>query len=91
MTSMMSEHDAYRTSDLALAAALALSYPLEAVDRHTPHGVQWVFRRDACLDELVAQYWRGELQVEPQAYAQQLRRLEAHVHDHHNDDTSIPD
>ena len=86
MTSMLHEHTYFCTSDLALAAVLALLYPLEAIDRHDPGAVQFVFRRDAYLDALVAQYWRGELRVEPQAYAEQLRRLEAQVYPNNHDD-----
>ena len=68
-----SEH--YRTDDLALATAIALYTPLEALDRHHAHGVQFMFRRSTYLDALLARYWRGQLIVEPQAYCKQLRVL----------------
>jgi hypothetical protein len=67
---MIKDSEWYRTSDLALAAVLALVCPLEAINHHHPRGVQFVFRRDAHLDALVTQYWRGELRVEPQVYYQ---------------------
>lgn len=66
MTSLFSEHETYRIGDLVLAAALALFYPLEALDRNDPFVPQWVFCRDANLDTL----------VEPQAYYRQRRILE---------------
>jgi len=73
----LNAHDHFSTDDVALAAALALVSPVVASDRLGPFAQRFVFRRDRGLDELVAQYWRGELRVEPQAYLQQVRSLEA--------------
>lgn len=79
MTSIVHERDVYRTSDFALAAALSLFYPLDAID-HRPHGpVVFVFRRPAHLDSLLERYWRGALRVEPQAYCQQVHVLQHRV------------
>ncbi len=69
---IIKDSDYYRTHDFALATAIALYTPLEALDRHRSHGVQFVFRRSTYLDALLARYWRGQLIVEPQAYCKQL-------------------
>lgn len=53
MTSIVRERDVYRTSDLALAAALSLFYPLDAIDRRADGPVVFVFRRAAHLDSLL--------------------------------------
>lgn len=79
MTSLVHERDVYRTSDLALAAALMLFYPLDAIDHRAEGPVVFVFRRAAHLDSLVEHYWRGVLRVEPQAYCQQLHVLQHRV------------
>lgn len=76
MTSIVRAQDVYRTSDLALAAALSLFYPLDAMDRRADGPVVFVFRRAAHLDTLLERYWRGVLRVEPQAYCQQVHMLQ---------------
>ena len=72
MDRIIKDRDYYRTHDVALATAIALYTPLETLDRHHSHGVQFVFRRSTYLDALLARYWRGQLIVEPQAYCKQL-------------------
>ena len=70
----------YNTSDLALATVISLSYPIEEVDRQNPRRSQFLFRRNADLDRLVDSYWRGELQVEPQQFFNQLRVVKARLY-----------
>ena len=36
----------YRTTDIALAAALSLFYPLETIDRHDTKKAEFIFKRD---------------------------------------------
>ena len=79
MKNIVRECDMYRTSDLALAAALSLFYPLDAIDRRADGPVVFVFRRAAHLDSLLERYWRGVLRVEPQAYCQQIHVLQHRV------------
>ena len=70
----------YSTSDLALASAISLHYPLQAIDRQNPHKAQFLFKRDEQLDKLIESYWRGELQVEPQTYFNQLKNIKARLY-----------
>lgn len=77
---ILKENNFYRTADLALATAISLFYPIEAVDRQNPHKAQFLFKRDTQLDELIENYWRGELKVEPQAYFNALRVIKARLY-----------
>ena len=75
MNEILTDNVFYTTSDLALAAVIALDYAIEAID-HQPHEAQFVFRRDSYLDDLLEAYRCGELTVEPQAYYCRLRTLQ---------------
>lgn len=79
-TEIITEKDLCKTSDLALAAVIFLSYPLEAVDKKNPRKAEFLFRRENGLDELVEGYWREALQVEPQAYFNALRTIKARLY-----------
>ncbi len=73
--------DYYSTSDLALATALSLSYPIEVIDRTNPHKAQFLFRRDENLEPLITSYWKGELKVNPAIYFQQLKIVKARLYE----------
>lgn len=78
---ILEEKDFYRTADLALATAISLFYPIEAIDRNSSfRKAFFIFRRETSLDELIESYWRGELKVEPQAYFNQLRIIKARLY-----------
>ncbi len=70
----------YETHDLPLAATLALSFPIEAIERGPSGRASFTFERARSLDALVEAYWRRELKVEPQAYSSQLRLLKARIY-----------
>ena len=74
---LLSTDNHFSTDDPALAAALALFYPVAAVDRDNPHGIQFVFQRDGSMGDVIEQYRSRELSVEPRAYADRLHRLQA--------------
>jgi len=72
----------YKTSDLALAAAISIWYPLDAIDKtENPHKAAFLFRRDEQLDNFVESYWRGELKVNPQMYFNTLKNLKARLYE----------
>lgn len=74
--------DYYSTSDLALAAVISLSYPLEVIDKtQNPHKALFLFRRDNQLDQLVEAYWRGELKINPQTYFAALKNIKARLYE----------
>lgn len=72
--------DTYSTSDLALATALALFLPVEAIGRQNPHKAQFLFKRTDELDKLIDTYWHGEMRVEPQAYFNSLKSIKARLY-----------
>jgi hypothetical protein len=72
--------DFYATSDLALATAISLWLPLEAIDKTNPTKAVFLFKRDENLDQLIEAYWRRELKVEPQAYFAQLKAIKARLY-----------
>lgn len=80
MTKLLKERDFYKTSDLALATVLSLYYPIEAIDRTNLDRVQFLFKREEGLEEVVEKYWRRELRVEPQAFFNQLRIIKARLY-----------
>jgi len=74
-------NDYYSTSDLALASAIALYYPLEAVDKtQNPIKAQFLFKKDSKLDQLIESYWRGEMRIEPQSYFNRLKVIKARLY-----------
>jgi hypothetical protein len=79
MMHIVPEPDVYRTTDLALAAAISQWYPLETNDHRADGPVVFVFRRATHLDSLLERYWRGTLRVEPQAYCEQVHVLQHRV------------
>jgi len=72
--------DFYSTSDLALATAISLWYPIDAIDKTDPRKATFLFKRDEKLDELLGAYWKRELKVEPQLYFQQLKAIKARLY-----------
>lgn len=76
----LNTNDYYSTSDLALATAISLYYPLEVVDRTNPHKAQFLFKRDNSLDQFIEAYWRNELKISPQVYFNQLRIIKARLY-----------
>jgi len=71
--------DYFATSDLSLATTLSLWYPIDSIDKSVPRA-QFLFKRDQALDKLVESYWRGELRIEPQAYASQLKIIKTRLY-----------
>lgn len=51
----------YYTSDLGLAVAISLFYPLVSINKTNPRKAQFVFEKSTELDYCVQKYWAGEL------------------------------
>ncbi len=78
----LSTNDYYSTFDLALATAISLWYPLEALDRtQNLHKAQFLFKRDEQLAKLIETYWRGELKVNPQEYFGALKNIKSRLYE----------
>ena len=76
------ENNYYKTADLALVAVLLLFIPdsLEVVDRGNPHKVLFRFGKSPDLDSLVKRYWSRELQVEPQAFFNEVKQVKVRIY-----------
>ncbi|MDO8570000.1 MAG: DUF5659 domain-containing protein [Candidatus Daviesbacteria bacterium] len=74
-------NDYYSTSDLALATALSLFYPVDAIDRQNPYKALFLFKKDAGLEQLIESYHKGELKVNPATYFQQLKIIKARLYE----------
>lgn len=79
-TKIIKEKDFYQTADLALTAAISLFYPVESIDRQNPKKALFLFKQDKGLDELIENYWKGQIKVEPQAYFNALRIIKARLY-----------
>jgi hypothetical protein len=80
MSMKIKEDNLFRTSDLALATVISLSFSIELIDKENPSKAYFVFRKTRALDEAVEKYWRGDLKVEPQQYHAQLRVIKARLY-----------
>lgn len=78
--------DFYSSSDLALVAALALFYPIEAVDRQNPYKAFFLFKRTEDLDALIESYFRGEMRVSPALYFNQLKSIKSRLYSERRED-----
>lgn len=73
--------DYYSTSDLALAAAIALFYPVESIDKTTnSYKAQFLFRRTQELEQLIDAFWNNKLKVSPLAYFNELKTIKARLY-----------
>jgi len=70
----------YRSSDLALVACLAISVPIEEIDRTDPKRAVFVFQDTDGVTELVGRYWAGKVRVEPRAYFEKLREIKSRIY-----------
>ena len=73
-------NDYYSTTDLALAAAISLQFPIEAVDKTNPHKALFLFKRDEHLDQLIEIFWKKELRVDPLTYFNQLKTIKSRLY-----------
>ena len=76
----LSLSDFYSTPDLALAPAISIWYPIDSIDRTNPAKAQFLFKRNSNLDQLIENYWKRELRIEPQAYFSQLKIIKSRLY-----------
>ncbi|MHB8276494.1 MAG: DUF5659 domain-containing protein [Candidatus Humimicrobiaceae bacterium] len=70
----------YSTSDLALAAAVSLYYPIKSIDKKNPSKVYFIFEKDKKFDLIVECYWRSDLKVDPQKYFNSIKALKNRIY-----------
>lgn len=75
------ESEFYRTTDLSLSAALFVcGYPLEALDRHDPSRVVFIFKRNEFLDDVVKLFLTHELKVDAGTYFNALKEIKGRIY-----------
>jgi hypothetical protein len=77
---MIMSQDYYTTSDLPLAAALALEVPMESIDRTNPRRAEFLFADSGHTRAIERDYYRGALNVEPRRYFDQLKAIKARLY-----------
>lgn len=81
MNMTMNTQHMYQTSDLACAAALSLFVPLEDVDKSIPRRAQFIFARTPELEDIVSEFQKRQLSVEPRAYFDQIKALKTRLYE----------
>lgn len=76
----LNQDNFYKTSDLALATAISLFYPIEKIDKADSGKAYFLFKRDKNLEQLIRDYWKQELKIEPQNYFNQLKIIKARLY-----------
>lgn len=79
---LLNEDDDYQTHDLALAATLLeQSCSLIKLDKTNPRRVVFVFDgEDGTVAEMVADYWKDHLTVNPRTYFDTLKHLKTRIY-----------
>lgn len=70
----------FKTSDLTLATTLSLFFPVITIDRSNSHKVLFLFARSIELDKRIECFWRNEITVEPQLFANQVKNLKTRIY-----------
>ena len=70
----------YSTSDLALAAVIAIYYPIKSINKENPK-VYFVFQKDKNFDLLVERYWHGDLRIEPKQFFSSIKILKTRIYE----------
>jgi hypothetical protein len=73
--------DYYQTQSLCLATTLSLWLPIESIDRSDPNRAAFVFKKTDELIQLIELYHSRQLQVEPQAYFNQMRVVKTRLYE----------
>lgn len=71
----------YVSSDLPLVVTLALSHPIASVNNDNPKRIQFSFLATPHLQQLVSEYLRGEVRIEPREFFMQMRNVKSLLYD----------
>lgn len=78
----MNPENTFRTSDLALCAALCVSgFVVNEIEKVSFQRSVFLFKDSADLRGVVDEYWRKALRIEPQDYFNQLKVLKARIYE----------
>lgn len=71
----------YVTTDLNVAAYLALRFRLETLDRSNPRKVRFTFQDSEELQKAIVEYWNNEATVSPMALLSSVKNLKHRLYD----------
>lgn len=81
MTNTNINPDDYLIShDLPLVAYISMWYPIEAIDKSSPR-VEFIFKRNDKMDDLVQSFWKREVRIEPLAYFNQIKVIKSRLYE----------
>jgi len=72
----------YKTTDLSLCAVISLFKPIENIEKS--NGIKkstFVFILDQEIENIVDQYWRGEIRIDPRRYFEALRAIKVRLYE----------
>ena len=72
----------FATTEFALAVTISLYFPIESITKENPRRASFSFKNTSQLQQLVSQYWRGEVQVEPRQFFDQLKAVKSRLYSH---------
>jgi hypothetical protein len=71
----------FQTKDFPLSSSLSSKgFPLIGLDRTDLRRVQFCFKRTKELEDAIESFWRGELLVEPRAFAMHQKLLKSRIY-----------
>lgn len=70
----------FKTTDIALAAALSLFTPMVNIESLLSGKSEFIFEKDVDTEKLVAAFWKGELLIEPKRYFDALRAVKSRLY-----------
>lgn len=77
---MIKIEDLYATTDLALAAALCLYFPLVGLKYLSPKQATFYFEKTDQVLQTVDQYWSHQLRVDPIDYFFQIKQIKSRLY-----------
>ena len=70
----------YLISDLALASAIYLYYPIKTINKSNPQKAYFIFKKNKNINAIIERYWCGDLKVEPQLYFNSIKALKNRIY-----------
>lgn len=76
----INENKIYKTSDLALSAYLAVTFPVLKIEKDNDKRALFLFGSSNAIEELIKKYWDKSATVNPLDYYYSLKNLKARLY-----------
>lgn len=74
-------YNKYSVNDLALVSVLiCLGFVVERLEKDTNGKATFYFDRDGKLEEVVRNYWAGQIKIEPRAFFDAIKRAKTRIY-----------